>query len=123
MRIRELLENTNFKETDFIKKTGDKHELDFDLVDDLLHFMHNDDHAYRRHVYPAVIKCIDVIKTKQPTHSKMFAEAIRECYKQYKKKFPIRILPDELEEETLKKACSKFHDDLKEHVKAGKYKD
>ena len=123
MRIRELLENANFKELDFINKSGDKTELDYDLVDDLIHYMHNDDNVYRRNVYPTLSKCIDLVKGKQPTHSKMFAEAIKEAYKQYKKEYPIRILPDELEEDTLKEACTKIHEEFKEHIRIGKYKD
>jgi hypothetical protein len=63
------------------------------------------------------------MKAKKPTNSTMFAEAIKECYSKYKKKFPIRILPEELNESDLNAACSKFHDEFKEHVKSGKYKD
>jgi hypothetical protein len=53
----------------------------------------------------------------------MFAQAVKECYGKYRKKFPIRILPEELDEETLNQACDKFHEDFKEHVKSGKYED
>ena len=124
MRIQELLENASFKEDDFIKKSADKkEEIDYDLADDLVHFMHNDDHVYRRHVYPVIVKCISLIKHRKPTQSKMFAEAIKECYKAYSKKFPIRVLPESLEEDQIKEACEKFHDELLKHVKDGKYKD
>ena len=123
MRIQELLENANFKQEDFVKKTGDNEEIDFDLPDDLVHFMHNDDHAYRRHVYPVISQCTILLKKKKPTQSKMFAEAIKECYKIYSKKFPIRALPDELDEEQLEETCNKIHDELVKHVKEGKYKD
>jgi hypothetical protein len=123
MRIQELLENAAFKEEDFVKKSGDKDELDFDLADDLVHFMHNDDHSYRRHVYPSIVKCLVLIKHKKPINSKMFAEAIKECYKTYSKKFPIRAMPDELDEEQLEEACGKMHEDFLKHVKDGKYKD
>ena len=123
MRVRELFENNNFKETDFIKKHGDKHELDYDLVDDLMHYMHNDDHVYRRHVFPVISKCIDRLKENKPTSSSMFAGAVKECYSKYRRKFPIRVLPDELDEETLKQICDKFHEDFNEHVRTGKYED
>jgi hypothetical protein len=123
MRIQELLENAAFKEDNFIKKSGEKEEIDYDLADDLVHFMHNDDHAYRRHVYPVIVKCIGLLKHKKPTQSKMFAEAIKECYKAYSKKFPIRVLPESLEEDQLKEACEKIHSELLKHVKDGKYKD
>jgi hypothetical protein len=123
MRIQELLENAAFKEDNFIKKSGEKEEIDYDLADDLVHFMHNDDHVYRRHVYPVIVKCIGLLKHKKPTQSKMFAEAIKECYKAYSKKFPIRVLPESLEEDQLKEACEKIHSELLKHVKDGKYKD
>jgi hypothetical protein len=123
MRIRELLENFNFKENDYVKQHGDKHELDYDLVEDLVHFMHNDDDVYRRHTFQPIMKCVDNIKSKKPTNSKVFVEAVKECYKLYKKKFPIRELDDELDEETCKKVCVKLHDEVKEHIASGKYKD
>jgi len=123
MRIQELLENAAFKEDNFIKKSGEKEEIDYDLADDLVHFMHNDDHVYRRHVYPVIVKCIGLLKHKKPTQSKMFAEAIKECYKAYSKKFPIRVLPESLEEDQLTEACEKIHSELLKHVKDGKYKD
>lgn len=123
MRIKELLENFNFKEEDFVKQNGDKRELDYDLVDDLIHYMHNDDHVYRRKVYPVLIKCIDRINGHKSTDPEMFAEAVKECYKSYAKKFPIRELPDELDEDTCEKTCKKMHDEIREHVKTGKYKD
>jgi len=122
MLIKELLENANFKELAYVKQHGDKRELDYDLIEDLLHFMHNDDRIYRRHVFPVLVKCLDLVNAKKPVQATMFAEAIKECYKQYKEKFPIRELHDELEEKMCKEACSKMHDDIQEHIQAGKYK-
>ena len=116
MRIQELLENAHFKELDYVKNHGDKRELDYDLVEDLLHFMHNDDHVYRRHVFPVLMKCIDNIKDKKSTDAKMFAETMKECYKLYKKKFPIRELPDMLEEKVCAEACKKMHEETREHI-------
>ena len=123
MRIQELLESFNFKEEDFIKHVGDKQEIDYDLVDDLLHFMNNDDSVYRRHVFPAVIKCIDLIKVKKPTSAKLFSIPIGECYKEYIKKFPIRELPQNIDKKTLKDACDKMHEAVCNDIKEGKYKD
>jgi len=48
---------------------------------------------------------------------------MKECYKLYKKKFPIRELPDMLEEKVCKDACEKLHDETREHIQSGKYKD
>jgi len=123
MRIRELLESFNFKEDEFVKKHNNKVELDYDLAEDLIHFMHNDDDVYRRHTYPALMKCIDSVKNKKATNGKMFAEAMKECYKLYKKKFPIRILPKEMDEDICEEACEKMHEEVLEHISSGKYKD
>lgn len=123
MRIRELLESFNFKEEDFVKNSEDKKELDYDLAEDLVHFMNNDDDAYRMHVYPVVAKCIDMIGSKKPTHSKFFAETVKECYKSYVKKFPIRVLPEEIDEKTLKETCKKMYEAVCNDIKEGKYKE
>jgi hypothetical protein len=48
MRITELLEGKVFDDMNFVKQSGDKKEINFDLIEDLIHFMHNDDKLYRR---------------------------------------------------------------------------
>jgi hypothetical protein len=46
-----------------------------------------------------------------------------ESYKTYVKKFPIRELTDELEEELCNKVCLKMKEDLMKQYQEGKYKD
>jgi hypothetical protein len=124
MRIEELFEGTTqFKDLDFVKHVGDKRELDYDLAEDLIHFMHNDDDLYRRHLYPSIMNCADRINLKQTTRPSLFADAIKECYKQYVKKFPIRELPDDIEEKICNDACDKLHEEICKDIKDGKYKD
>jgi hypothetical protein len=41
----------------------------------------------------------------------------------YVKKFPIRELPNELDEETTKQICDKMHEDVIQQISDGKYKD
>ena len=123
MRINELLENTLFNDLDFVSPKEDGREINYDLPDDLIHFMHNDDNVYRRHVYPAISKCVDRVKADRATHPNMFKVPVETSYKLYIKKFPIRELPDDLEEEVCKKVCKKIHDDTCKHVADGKYKD
>jgi hypothetical protein len=123
MRLRELLEGTYFDEKHFVKQSENGRELDFDLNDDLIHFMHNDDHAYRRFVYPVIAKCVDSIDNKKKISSDLFEPAIKECYKLYVKKFPIRELPDSLDEETLHQVCDQLKEEFIEHHSDGKYKD
>ena len=123
MRIIDLLEGKDFDELEFVRKDGDKSELDYDLVDDLTFFMNNDDDIYRRLVYPAVQKCVGSIKNKSKINHNIFKTAAVESYKTYVKKFPIRELTDELEDELCNKVCLKMKEDLMKQYQEGKYKD
>jgi hypothetical protein len=123
MRIQELLEGTNFDSEEFIDKKGDKREINFDLAEDLMHFMHNDDTVYRRHLYPVLARCLDKVKSKNPTTKSVFKPAVESSYKLYIKKFPIRELDDEIDNKLCEKVCEKLHEEFKEHISDGKYKD
>jgi hypothetical protein len=123
MRITELLEGKVFDDMDFVKQSGDKKEINFDLIEDLIHFMHNDDNVYRRNVYPVIAQCLDRLKADKKTTPDMFEEAIKNSYKLYAKKFPIKELPDELDNNTCKKACGQIHEEFCQHVEEGLYKD
>jgi hypothetical protein len=123
MRIKELLEGANFDSKDFIDKKGDQREINFDLIEDLMHFMHNDDDVYRRHLYPKLAHLLNDIKDKKPTNKNIFKPAVESSYKLYIKKFPIRELPDSLNEKMCTKICDKLHEEFKEHVSDGKYKE
>ena len=58
MRINELLEAKKFDDSDFVKDTEGNREIDYDLTEDLVFFMNNDDEVYRRHLYPSISKCL-----------------------------------------------------------------
>jgi hypothetical protein len=122
MRIHELLEGRFFDDSKFIKHTADGRELDYDLSEDLIHFMHNDDNVYRRNVYPTIAKCIDLVKAKKPTDLKLFRNAVEESYKEYVKQFPVKELPHKLENKMCEEICDKMHEDIIQHIKDGKYK-
>jgi hypothetical protein len=123
MRIRELLENKFFKDLDFVKSTEKGRELDFDLVEDLVHFMNHDDDVYRRHVYPSIANCLDRANSKRSINSDVFKPAVESSYKLYVKKFPIRELPESLDDKTVNNICKKMQEDFKQHLADGKYKD
>jgi hypothetical protein len=123
MRIKELLEGANFDAEDFIDKKGEKREINFDLAEDLMYFMHNDDDIYRRHLYPKLAHLLDNIKDKKSTSKNVFKPAVESSYKAYIKKFPIRELNDTIDEKLCEKICDKLHEEFKEHVSDGKYKD
>ena len=123
MRIRELLEGKKFNDLDFVKQGEDGTGINYDLVEDLTFFMQNDDDVYRRHTFPSVMKCIDTIKAKKQLSPSIFERAVEESYKNYIRKFPIRQLPNELEDEVFEEVCKKLHDDFSRDYDEGKYKD
>lgn len=124
MRILELFEGKGYRNLDeFVNQVGDegKREITFDLAEDLIHFMNNDDEAYRRHLHPAVAECYDKIKGNKKTTPALFAKAIKECYNMYLKEYPIRELPQSLDEKNLKETCDKLHEEVCQHINDGKY--
>jgi hypothetical protein len=120
MRIRELLENIDFNDEKFVKRAGDKREIDFDLPGDLIHFMHNDDDVYRNHLFPVIQQHQHNASSMRPS---AFKPAVLKSYKIYIKKFPIRELPDQLDEKICSETCKKMYDSLCKDIEAGKYKD
>jgi hypothetical protein len=123
MRIRELLEGKDFDDSEFVTPSDKGRELNFDLAEDLMHFMHNDDDIYRRLLYPKIAVCLDHTEAKKSINPKIFKSAVEESYKLYIRKFPIRELPDEIDSELCEQVCDKMRDEFDEHISDGKYKD
>jgi hypothetical protein len=123
MRIQELLEGKFFNDLDFVKPNENGREIDYDITEDMAYFMNHDDHAYRRHTHPAIMHCVDNMKRHVKPKADVFEPAIKECYKMYIKQFPIRELPNDLDEETIKQICDKMHEEVLQHIGDGKYKD
>ena len=123
MRIVELLEGKDLKELEFVKKDPNGTNIDFDLVEDLTFFMNHDDDMYRRHVYPLIAKCIEHINAKEKIDPMMFKPAVKECYRQYVEEYPIKELPESLEDKTCKEICKKMLEDFKKNYSDGKHKD
>lgn len=123
MRITELLEGKHFNDLDFVRDSEDGREIDFDLPEDLIHFMNSDDHVYRRHLHHPVLQCIHQSKKKVKTKPSLFKPAVENSYKLYAKKFPIRELPNELDEKMCNEICEKLHEQVCKDISEGKYKD
>lgn len=123
MRIIELLENRNFKEDEFVKPIGDdgKREIAFDVPEDIIFYMKNDDTSYRKHLYPAIAKCMSLLSAKKETHPSIFADAVKECYNSYIKEYPIRELAASIDKQHHKETCIKLHDEVIEAINNGKY--
>lgn len=123
MRIRELFENTHFKDTDYVEDTDNGRQINYDLKEDLIHFMNNDDSVYRRHFYPAISKCINQINSDKKVNPGIFKSAVEMCYEAYTEKFPIRELPRSLDLDTCKDICKSIYEEVRKHIDDGKYED
>lgn len=123
MRITELLEGKDIKELDFVEKDKDGSKINYDLVEDLVFFMNQDDDVYRRHIYPIIAKCVKQSKLKQKIDPMIFKSAVLEGYSQYIDEYPLKELPEKIEDKTCKAVCKKMIEEFKEHYSDGKYKD
>ena len=123
MRVIELLEGTNFNDLDFVKQQGDKKEINYDLEEDLIHYMNNNDTIYRRYLYPSIIKCVNDIKANKSISSNIFANAVRSAYDNYIEEYPIRELPEKLDNKTCKRICDTLLKIIKTDIRDKKYDD
>jgi hypothetical protein len=123
MRIQELLEGKKFDDLEFVTKENGKRSINFDLAEDLIHFMNQDDDVYRRHTYPAIANCLDKMSRKGKPDNKIFEPAVKESYKIYTRKYPIRELPSEMDSKMCEQVCTKIHEEVLKHISDGKYKE
>jgi hypothetical protein len=123
MLIRELFEGKFFKDKDYVSPKEGGREINYDLVDDLIHYMNHDDNVYRRHMYPSIARCIDMREAKKKPSAKIFKAAVEEGYKMYIREFPIRELPSMIDEEVCEEICNKMREEVCKDIDDGKYKD
>lgn len=124
MRIRELLEGRKFNDLEFVTKTGGgKSEISYDLVDDLAFYLNNSDDVYRRHLYPVISNCVESMDANKSISPNVFKKAVKEAYKSYIKEFPIKQLPDSLDDQTCNEVCEKVYEEFCKDYREGKYKD
>lgn len=122
MRINELLESVDI-DLDRKEQNSTDNGEDFDLAEDLVFFLNNDDDTYRRHTHPAITKCIHKIKANENSHPSIFRVAALRGYKDYINKFNLNKLPDVLEEKVCDEVCRKMYEDTCKHVEEGRYED
>lgn len=122
MRIKDLLEGKQFNDLDWLDTSKEEHTPNFDLIEDLVFFMNNDDDTYRRHLYPSIVKCVNSNESKKKTDPSIFEKAVQEGYKSYLKKFPLRGLPAAIDDKVCKEACEKMHEEVCQHINNGKFK-
>jgi|688.fasta_scaffold113841_3 hypothetical protein len=121
MRITDLLENAHFKSEEFIKKTNDGNEIDYDLIDDLVFYLNNDDNVYRHHLLPTIHKFIDLQKADKEIKYTIFKSAVAKGYKEYIKQYPIRELPNTIDSKSWRAVCKKLFNDISKDMEDGHY--
>lgn len=119
MRIKELLESKH--RDDFAEFVDQEKGLLYNLAEDLVYFMNNDDDVYRRHLYPTIIKCINRIEQNHKINPLIFKSPALESYKEYCSKYPIKELPHDLDDETITEVCNKYYEELRKNYDEGKY--
>lgn len=92
-----------------------KPEVDFDLQDDLVFFINNDPEFYRRSYFPFINKFNQHCSAGRVAHPKAFAPIVVKAYKEYKNKFPVEGLEEELPVDQIENICEKLQNEQLEH--------
>lgn len=125
MKITELFNNPK-EPLDALLGTNDDNEekekeSKFDLDDDLIFFMHNNDDFYRRNLFPVLKVCKNKFDHGGGFSHRMFKPIVMKAYEAYKKEFPLRELTDSLEEEKCEAIARKIYETELGNMKDGKY--
>ena len=118
MKINELLEGTSFNDLDFLENTPTGRQINFDLANDLVYFMHENDDIYRKYTYPAILKYAKLRK-QHSNAATVFKTAVIAGYAKYLREFPIRELPDQIDRHLLHQACQTLGQVVDRHVRSG----
>lgn len=95
---------------------------EFDLAEDLVFFMHNNDDFYRRHFFPVLKTCKAQLESGGEFTHRVFKKVIEKAYESYRKEFPIKELDDTLEEEFTEQVAHHIYDTEVKNMKDGLYK-
>jgi hypothetical protein len=98
------------------KLFGQKDDLDFDLVDDVVFFINNDDIFYRKHAYPIIHTFEKKYKQGKKLSPKVFSNLAVQAYKQYQLKHPTNGLPDTLSNEHIENICNSLYKQERDHI-------
>jgi hypothetical protein len=106
--------------TKIIKDEQGKYE--FDLAEDLVFFMHNNDDFYRRHFFPILKTCKAQYESGNELSHRVFKKVIEKAYDEYKKEFPVKELDDNLEEDFKEQVAHHIYETEIQNIKDGFYK-
>ncbi len=130
MKILELFDKEKIDQALGIDKVGfnkDPNEVSddeytFDLNEDLIHFMHNNDDFYRRQFFPVINMCRKQFDQGSSFSHRVFKPVVVKAYKMYKDEFPLRELRDELEDERIEEIAKSIYESELKNMREGSYK-
>lgn len=92
-------------------------ELDFDLIDDLIHFINNNTEFYKSVYYPVVQKFHNNHKYNLPLDKSVFVPVVKQAYDVYKKAYNLDNLPAQLDMQDLSDICTKLYQQEEGEIK------
>jgi hypothetical protein len=104
------------------KVKDEKNKFGFDLAEDLVFFMHNNDDFYRRHFFPILKTCKTQFENGGKFSHRIFKPLIEKAYTAYKEEFPIRELDDSLEENFTEEVAKIIYDTELKNLEDDLYK-
>jgi len=111
--------NTKLKSNDTGKAND---ELTFDLAEDLIYFMHNNDDFYRKNLFPVIRICKKNFDQGNNFSHRVFKPVVEKAYNMYQKEFPLRELKDTLEQDMVEQVCKKMYETEMLNMREGNYK-
>ncbi len=94
---------------EILEPTTETKKLDFDLADDLIFYMYNDQEFYRTRFYPAEVKFKSLSKAGNTPGPNSFKNIVKDAYSKYHDKYKVKELEKTLPDETLSQICNKLH--------------
>lgn len=128
MKIFEMFGNQDLSAEDMLKIGPNKlikdeqGKYEFDIAEDLMFFMHNNDDFYRRHFYPIIKTCKSQFESGGKFTHRVFKPIIEKAYKAYKEEFPVRELKDDLDNELIEEIANNIYEIELKNLEDGLYK-
>ena len=127
MKLYEMFGNQDISIEDMLKTDtkvvkNEQGKYEFDLGEDLVFFMHNNDDFYRRHFFPVLKTCKAQFESGGKFSHRVFKPIINKAYEAYKKEFPIRELEESLEDDFKEQVARNIYDTELKNLEDGLYK-
>lgn len=129
MKLYEMFGNEELNTEELLAVNGPKkmirshdHKYEFDLAEDLVFYMHNNDDFYRRHFFPILKTCKAQFESGAKFSHRVFKPVIKKAYESYKQEFPVRELEEGIEEDLTEEIAKAIYETELQNLKDGLYK-